>query len=35
MKLCMRKCEMGKKTEICIYVMINKNDYVYVMLKKM
>ena len=35
MKLCMRKCEIVKKIEIRIYVMIKKNYCVYVMLKKM
>ena len=34
MKLCIRKCEIKKKIEICIYVMIKKNYCVYVMLKK-
>ena len=30
MKLCMRKCEIVKKIEIRIYVMIKKNYCVYV-----
>ena len=30
----MRKCEIVKKIEICIYLMIKKNYCVYVMLKK-
>ena len=34
MKLCMSKCEIVKKIEIRIYVMIKKNYCVYVILKK-